>query len=160
MRLVYFSIAKMKSQGLFITFSCYFPGVLLYLPRKTPWKEVVAVKNRTWALILGAVLAVSIGVSVFFLLPSATALRAEIWSDGERIETVSLARNRTFTVQTQFGSNVITIQDGKIAVTEASCPDHYCMHRGYCHGGLPIVCLPNRLEIRFLQDSGVDGAVG
>ena len=44
----------------------------------------------------------------------------------------------------------IAVKDGKIAVTEASCPDHYCMQRGYCHSGAQIVCLPNRLVISFL----------
>ena len=117
-------------------------------------------KSRTWAWILGAVLAVSVGISILFLLPAGTASQAEIWSDGECIETVSLAADRTLTVETEFGTNVITVRNGEIAVIQASCPDHYCMHRGYCDGGLPIVCLPNRLEIRFLQDQGVDGAVG
>ena len=160
MRLVYFSIAGMKSQGLFITFSCYFPGILLYLRSNSSGKGVAELKNRTWALILGAVLVVSVSVSALFLFSTAASDRAEIWSDGECIEVVSLSQNRSFTVTTAYGTNVITVQNGKIAVTEASCPDHYCMHRGYADGGLPIVCLPNRLEIRFLQDSGIDGAVG
>ncbi|MBQ5653356.1 MAG: hypothetical protein IIV28_00995, partial [Alistipes sp.] len=30
---------------------------------------------------------------------------------------------------------MITVQDGKIGVSEATCPDHYCMKRGYCNSG-------------------------
>ena len=51
-------------------------------------------------------------------------------------------------------------KDGKIAVTEASCPDHYCMKRGFCNSGTEIVCLPNRLVIQFLDAQEIDAAVG
>ena len=63
-------------------------------------------------------------------------------------------------VTTEVQGNVITVKGGKIAVTEASCPDHYCMHRGFCDSGLQIVCLPNKLEIRFTGKQDIDGVVG
>ncbi len=117
-------------------------------------------KNKTWAWILGAVLIVCLGLSVLLLLPGAPATQAEIRSEGKLLETVDLSIDRVITVETALGKNVITIRDGKIAVTEANCPDHYCMARGFCSNGLQIVCLPNKLEIRFVGPSDVDGAVG
>ena len=71
--------------------------------------------------------------------------------------TVDLLVDQEFTID---GRNTITVQDGKIAVTWADCPDHYCMKRGYCSGGTDIVCLPNRLVIEFLGDQEVDAAIG
>ena len=47
-----------------------------------------------------------------------------------------------------------------IAVTAATCPDHYCMHRGFCDRGTQIVCLPNRLVIRFLGEQNIDAVAG
>lgn len=117
-------------------------------------------KSKTWALILGAVLAVCVVLSIWVLLPGEQATMAEIWSDGKLLKTVSLTVDQKFTVESQGGVNVITVKDGKIAVTEADCPDHYCMDRGYCNSGVQIVCLPNRLVIKFLGRTEVDSVAG
>ena len=52
------------------------------------------------------------------------------------------------------------VENGKIGVCEATCPDHYCMKRGFCNSGTEIVCLPNRLTIRFLGQQEIDAVVG
>ena len=117
-------------------------------------------KNSLLALILAAVL-VSCGALSFLLLGTGgTADRIEIWSQGELKYTLSLKEDRILTVETESGTNTVTIKDGAVAVTAADCPDHYCMHRGYCSGGAEIVCLPNRLVIRFLGEQKIDGVVG
>jgi len=58
------------------------------------------------------------------------------------------------------GYNIVTVQGGKIAVTEANCPDQYCVKQGFCNSGKQIVCLPHKLVITFLGESEIDGAVG
>ena len=116
-------------------------------------------KTKYWIAILAAVLFLCIGVS-FLTLGGEDASRAKITSGGRLIRTVDLSVDQEFTVETDGGYNIVTVKDGKIAVTEASCPDHYCMNRGFCSGGAQIVCLPNRLVIEFLGDQEVDGAVG
>ena len=117
-------------------------------------------KSKYWALILIALLVVCVALSVWLFRPREAAQWAEIWSDGELVETVYLLGDDVLTVQSAYGTNVITVFGGKIAVTEADCPDHYCMHRGFCNSGAQIVCLPNRLVIKFVGDSDVDGVVG
>ena len=117
-------------------------------------------KTKTWILILAALLLVSIGMSVWILLPGQAADRIEIWSEGVLKYTLSLYEDQTLTVTTATGTNTVTIKDGAVAVTEASCPDHYCMQRGFCQSGTDIVCLPNRLVIRFLGKQKIDGVSG
>ena len=118
-------------------------------------------KTKYWVAIL-AVILVLCGLSGWYLLNARTdAFRAEIVSEGKVVHTVDLATAATYQVTTEDGGyNVITVKDGKIAVTDASCPDHYCMMRGFCAGGTEIVCLPNRLVIRFLGEQEIDGVVG
>lgn len=117
-------------------------------------------KTKTWILLLVAVLVLCLGLSAFLLRPQ-DAVYAEISSQGKILKTVDLRIDQEFTVTTaEGGSNVVTVWDGKIAVTEANCPDHYCMDRGFCGGGVQIVCLPNRLVIRFLGEQPVDAVVG
>ena len=117
-------------------------------------------KTKYWVLIFAVILLVC-GVSGYLLMaPGQAASQAQIRSEGKIIRTVDLRIDQEFEVDTGSGRNVITVQNGKIAVTEADCPDHYCMNRGFCSGGTEIVCLPNRLVISFLGDQDVDGVVG
>ena len=117
-------------------------------------------KTRTWIILLCALLLGSI-LACIPLLRTEPAGRAKITSDGEVISIVDLAVDQQFTVESSHGgSNTITVKDGAIAVTDADCPDHYCMKRGFCEGGTQIVCLPNRLVISFLHESDVDAQAG
>ena len=118
-------------------------------------------KTKYWIGILAGILAVSLGLSALVLLPRGSAASAEIYSGGTLLRTVSLRIDQEFTVETpQGGHNTVTVKDGIIAVTDADCPDHYCMDRGFRNSGPGIVCLPNRLVIRFVEETDVDAAVG
>ena len=116
-------------------------------------------KTKYWIVILSAAFALCIGLSMP-AFRGETASRAEIVSNGHVVRTVDLEIDQSFTVETDGGYNVVTVKDGKIAVTEASCPDHYCMARGFCNSGAQIVCLPNKLVIEFLGEAEIDGIAG
>ena len=118
-------------------------------------------KTRTWILIFAVILVVCLGASFYLLTPGDASTQAEITRQGKVIKTVDLRIDQSFTVESENGGyNVITVQGGKIAVTEATCPDHYCMMRGFCDSGTEIVCLPNRMTIRFLGEQEIDAIVG
>ena len=118
-------------------------------------------KTKTWILLIAAAAVVFLGLSIFALSPGDAADFAEISSGGTVVKTVDLRVNQHVTVTAENGgSNTVTVRDGRIAVTEADCPDHYCMNRGFCSGGTPIVCLPNRLVIRFVGEQPIDAVVG
>ena len=116
-------------------------------------------KNKYWIMLIGAVFALCLA---FVLLPSkgAPAQRAQVVSEGSVLRIVDLNIDQEFTVTVAGGSNTITVKDGKIAVTEADCPDHYCVKQGFCNQGAQIVCLPHALVISFLGESEIDSAVG
>lgn len=114
-------------------------------------------KNRTWSLLLCVAFLLCAVIAAALLHPRQEARTARIVSNGVCIMEVSLEEAQCFTVEASPGHyNVITVSDGAIAVTEATCPDHYCMHRGFCRNGSPIVCLPNKLVIEFAPQTEVD----
>ena len=113
-------------------------------------------KTKTWIILFAVIAAVCIFLTLP-LLRQDQARFAEITSRGELVKTVDLHIDQEFTVD---GKNTVTVEGGKIAVTWADCPDHYCMKRGFCSGGTDIVCLPNRLVISFLGEQEVDAAIG
>lgn len=118
-------------------------------------------KTKYWILLLAVILAVCISLSIPILLPREDAAFAEIISDGEVMHIVNLHTDREIHISTAGGGqNTITVSDGKIGVTKANCPDHYCMDRGMCSSGVQIVCLPNKLIIRFVGAQAVDAVAG
>ena len=117
-------------------------------------------KTKYWIILLAVILVLCSASALYLMRPGEDASRAEILSQGKVLRIVDLRIDQEFTVSTAGGTNVITVRDGKIAVTEADCPDHYCMNRGFCSSGTDIVCLPNRLVIRFLGEQEIDGVVG
>ena len=116
-------------------------------------------KTKTWVILLSALLAVCLGMSLWLLRPQQAGY-AQVWSDGKLIHTLDLQVDRVVEVKNDSGCNRIEVMDGKIAITEADCPDHYCMDRGFCSGGVQIVCLPNKLVIKFVGRTEVDGIAG
>ena len=117
-------------------------------------------KTKLWIGLLAVLLVLCLGLSIMLLWPQGDAAAVEIWSDGALEQTLSLTVDQTVTVESANGVNVITVENGKVAVTQADCPDGYCMDRGFCSGGAQIVCLPNRLVLKFVGEKSVDGVAG
>ena len=117
-------------------------------------------KTRYWIALLAVILFVCLGASLL-LMGGTPSNRAEIISDGTLLKTVDLNIDQEFSVPSPDGGfNTVTVWGGKIAVTDSTCPDHYCMQRGFCNSGAKIVCLPNRLVISFLDTEEIDFVVG
>nr|WP_312575937.1 NusG domain II-containing protein [Sedimentibacter sp.] len=81
--------------------------------------------------------------------------RAIIYSENEVVGEYILSKELKdeFTIKTSNGYNTIKIEDGKIWIEDADCPDKYCIHQGKISGdGQVIVCLPNKLMIKIVSD--------
>lgn len=114
-------------------------------------------KTRMWVALLGALLAVS---ALLCLLPGEKSQAVRVLCDGELLQTISLREDGEYTVATQFGTNILRVENGRIAVISADCPGNDCVHMGYRRGGRSIVCLPNRLVLEFVRGEGLDGISG
>jgi len=117
------------------------------------------VKTRYWVMIIAALLLLSVGTALL-LYNNKEASAVKIYSEGKLLYTLPLSQDTSVTVETDRGTNTVTVRDGKVAVTAADCPDHYCMDRGFCSSGPQIVCLPNRLVIKFTDSGTTDGISG
>ena len=116
-------------------------------------------KNKHWFLIIGAVLALC--VVLVLLPPQDTPSELAQIKYGSKTTTVDLHVDQEMVFESADGSyNAVTVKDGKIAVTEANCPDQYCVRQGFCNSGEQIVCLPHKLVISFIGESEIDGFVG
>ena len=80
----------------------------------------------------------------------------EIVQNGQILRTVNLthAKDEDIRIDAPDGSyNLVCIRDGEIWVEDAGCPDQTCVKMGMLRAeSLPIVCLPNKLVIRFAEE--------
>lgn len=95
---------------------------------------------------------------VFFRAGNKTAGSIEIRVDGEVVGTYPLANDAVIPIDTDYGHNTLTIEGGTARMTEADCPDGYCMDMAPLDGSSDaqtIVCLPHHLVVEAAADDGV-----
>lgn len=121
--------------------------------------------NRFWAVLLGALLALSL-VGSFWALRGRGGTIAAVYQNGTLLRTIDLAAGEapyTFSVTGPAGENVIEVERGRVRVRSADCPDQVCVRQGWIStGAVPIVCLPNQLVIQIEtgEGGGIDGVSG
>lgn len=79
--------------------------------------------------------------------------QVEISVDGEVVKTLSLDKDSNLVIEGfGGGSNRILIENGRVKVSEADCPDKVCVKQGFVsQNGESIVCLPNRMIARITE---------
>ena len=111
-------------------------------------------KTLIWAVLLGVLAAASLGVYV--LRGDAGGKIAEVYVEGKLYDTVDLSAVAVpyeITVKTEYGYNVLLVQNGAIEVDRADCSEQICVNQGAITDGLiPITCLPHRVVIRIVED--------
>lgn len=118
-------------------------------------------QNRIWILALGGIALLSLAAMLFLSMSQKQGDRVELYQNGVLLETLPLNKDVERNIVSDHGGyNVVRIQDGQVSVTEASCPDQVCVRHGPTKQTAdPIVCLPNRLEVKVIyeRDGGLDG---
>lgn len=110
------------------------------------------------AIILGLLCAVLFLAGIFgslWILTRPHGTQVEIVQDGVVLQQLDLtqAENQVIEVEYEGRINQIQIEDGKIRISAADCPDNTCVHMGWLDSAAPIVCLPNHLVIQFAEIS-------
>lgn len=116
-------------------------------------------KNDFLAIGIVAVTALLVGVIFWTKVGAKEASLVAVYQDGSLVKELSLDSDVEFVIEGEY-ENVVTIKDGKAAITKSDCPGTDCVHSGWIHeAGRSIVCLPNRVELRVEGTSEVDFVV-
>ena len=79
--------------------------------------------------------------------------------DGEMVQTLPLDTDASVTLKADQGHyNTVVVEDGRVCVFQADCPDQVCVRQGWIrYEGESIVCLPHRLVVTVQGgEAGVD----
>lgn len=117
-------------------------------------------KTKVWLLLFSVLCLILAVLSALLLLGGEHAGYAEVYSDGELIVTLDLSKDTEYRVDLGEAWNLLAVRDGRISVIAASCASQDCVHHAPADRGAPIVCLPNRLVIKFTNTSEFDAFIG
>lgn len=110
-------------------------------------------KLRTADILLAVFMIVlSLGIYLSFFLGSKGngAKQVVVTVAGSEYGRYSLDEDQTVTIRANGGYNRLVIKDGKAYITDADCPDKYCVDKGYVsQKGQVIVCLPHKLTVKI-----------
>lgn len=116
--------------------------------------------NRIWIVVFSFVALLCLGIWLFISNASSQSMIVGIYKDGslvEKIDLNSVTDEREITLSGDFGDNVILVSNGRIEMKSADCPDKICVEHGELKSSSsPIVCLPNKVVIKF--ENSTDGA--
>ncbi len=116
-------------------------------------------RTRSWVILFGIVFLILAGITAYQYFGAKPAATAAVFADGVLVRTLDLSVDGEYRVESAEGWNELSVRNGKLAVTAASCPDGDCVRCGERNCDPPIVCLPNRVSIRFTESGEVDGVV-
>ena len=106
--------------------------------------------DRLWIVFLGTVAALCLLCVALIPLFADTGSVVQVRQNGNLLQSLSLDTPTEFTLSApNGGSNTITVRDGRVCVSHATCPDQVCVNQGWVNtDAIPIVCLPNQLVIQ------------
>ncbi len=116
-------------------------------------ERIRAIKARkpfkAWDIVLIAALVLASAL-LWALSIGGQGAVAHVYRDGKLLREISLQTDGEYTVYSAdgSGSNVISVKDGRLSVSEANCDDQICVHYGAI--GLKnqtIICLPHGITI-------------
>lgn len=108
-------------------------------------------KRKKWPFVLvGMLFLIGVAGSILVLQRPDTNW-VEIVQNDEILYRIDLtqAEDQVLEVEYEGRINTVEIKNHQIHMLTADCPDHTCINMGWLDSAGPIVCLPNRLVIRF-----------
>ena len=118
---------------------------------------------RNDLILIAAVFIIIAAGSLFLFFGGDAGSYAVVTYNGTEIARYPLDEDRTetvFTGEDDCWSNTLVIQNGKVSVSDANCPDGICVsHRSISKTGETIICLPHNfvISIAGADGGGLDG---
>lgn len=117
-------------------------------------------KNILWTAIFLVICSLCAVIILFRYKTADEAKTAVIYIGNEVVRTVDLSyvpEAYEFDISGENGTNRIRVEQGRIRVVYADCPDNVCVDQGWINSTYaPIVCLPHKMTVEIKSDAAED----
>jgi hypothetical protein len=122
-------------------------------------------KSRIWIIIFSAVVVICTAVWLLFSYLPFSQNVVGIYQDGKLVKKIDLntvTNEYEIPISGDAGEDIILVSQGHIKMKSAQCPDKICVKHGELKSASsPIVCLPNKIVIKFEESSqSIDAKTG
>ncbi len=121
-------------------------------------KDISSKKNkiRNDVILAAVIVIIAVAGLLFINGTKVKGNRVVVKINGVETQSYSLSENTEFKIETGKNNeniNVVVIENGKVRVTDADCPDGICKdYRPISYVGQTIVCLPHKVVIEIIGD--------
>ena len=119
---------------------------------------VIGMSAKKWALFLAALFLIAV-ITTLVLYRRFPMDIVGVYCDGELMYLIDPNVDGEYKVN-NLGINIVTVQNGRIYISEADCPDGVCVRHGALRKNDAIICVPNKVVVRKVKSGGVDGVTG
>ena len=99
-------------------------------------------------ILIGALTAAALVLFAVLRLTARAGNTVRVAVDGEVVARYSLSEDRTERIETEYGYNILVIENGCADVTEADCKNGICVRSPKIkNSGETITCLPHHLSV-------------
>lgn len=85
---------------------------------------------------------------------------AIVYYEDEAILNIDLSIDNEYIVDGELGDVVLEVKNGKIRVKKENSPKNICSKEGFIgDSSRTLICLPNKIIVKIVGDSEIDGVV-
>ena len=107
-------------------------------------------KNDALLILVFAVISLSVLLCISVFKKSGDYVKVTV--DG-KVEYFILTQNLEKKIVTGGNENLMVIENGKVYIKSASCPDKICvLHKPISKTGETIICLPNKVVLEITDE--------
>ena len=114
-------------------------------------------KIRNDIILAAVIVVIAVAGLLFINATKVQGNRVVVKIDGEVTQSYSLSENVEFEIKTGKNNeniNIVVIENGKVRVTDADCPDGICKeYRAISYVGQTIVCLPHKVVVEIVGEN-------
>lgn len=114
-------------------------------------------KIRNDVILAAVIVVIAVAGLLFINFTKVQGDKVVVKVNGVETHSYSLSENAQFEIKTGENNeniNVVVIENGKVRVTEADCPDGICKkYRPISYVGETIVCLPHKVVVEIVSES-------
>jgi hypothetical protein len=121
---------------------------------------MVLIMNKSDMKLVGVLLIVISLIFIFINVTKEEGGVAEVYYKDEIILNVDLSIDGEYVVDGELGDVILEVKDNKIRVKRENSPRNICSKEGFIgDSSRVLICLPNKITIKIVGESDIDGVV-